>query len=554
MAESEEHEFDEGLRRIAEGQGVEPPPALWNGIRIAALERQLIRYHSAALWFKGIIGVLTVLLGVTGLLLYKASNEPNNQVAKAVVPAKADTVYVTRTEQVFTDRPVVVYVEKQSANNQSENLTANPNLDDKTNTLISSRQNSQFAKGQSGNLSQIDAGEKPAMNGKNQMISAENLAATKSDNSTLENSKTNAELNSLPEEGNGKSPIRQKSTEKSSTTSFTENSGERSKVSSLENKNAAGEEALFENSHENSQENRLVLDVTRLKRLTQKTRHTFRLPKIMYQNPLQVQAAVPPPKVAKIRTPLPERLSLSAYVSPDWNKLDVRRDEPDAFKYGDEELQAGILAGVRVGLKLSDKWSLLAGAEFSGSSFDDGKRRQVLAAERVNGQTGFPYRTALGTVVIPAELLSSPPVANDRIGLEVHEPILRYALNLPLALRYDIWRKRFSLLNQVPLRFAAYGLLGGYAQIPLRQEGKVKIFEASGREFEAELTGFQNLRPANGLSLGAGAELGVGKHLSIFIEPTYTQGLSSVVKDMPIRTTIRGFGVKLGAKWGFGKK
>ncbi len=60
------------------------------------------------------------------------------------------------------------------------------------------------------------------------------------------------------------------------------------------------------------------------------------------------------PKVIKIRTPLPERLSLSAYVSPDWNKLDVRRDEPVAFKYGDEELPAGILAGIRV--KLGAKW------------------------------------------------------------------------------------------------------------------------------------------------------------------------------------------------------
>ncbi len=508
MAEFDENEFDEGLRRIAEGQGVEPSPALWNGIRMAALERQLISYQSAALWFKGIIGVLTVLLGMTGLLLYKAGKEPNDQIAQEIVPAKIDTVYVTRTERVFTDRPVVVYVEKKSFGGQPKPL----------------------------NLDQAHT------------VDAQNAAAA---NLTLENSKTKAEPNSQSDEGIRSSPVDQKPDSKEvSVPALTGSPEEGSKTSALKDGTSAREKVLFENR----KEERLGLDVSRLNALAQKPGHPFKLPKIPYQKPTQAQAAAVAPKVAKIRTPFPQRLSLSAYVSPDWNKLDVRRDEPGAFKYGDEELQAGILAGVRVGQKLSDKWSLLAGAEFSRSSFDDGKRRQVLAAERVNGQTGFPYRTALGTVLIPADLLSSPPAANDRIGLEVHEPILRYALNLPLALRYDIWRKRFLLLNQVPLRFAAYGLLGGYAQIPLRQEGKVNVFEESGREFEAELTGFRNLRPAYGLSLGVGAELGVGKHLSIFTEPTYVQGLSSVVKDMPIRTTIRGFGVKLGAKWGFGKK
>ena len=139
MVESDELEFDKGLRRIAEGQAVEPSPSLYAGIRLAALERQLISYQSAALWLKGTIGVLAVLLGVTGLLLYKAGNEPNTQVAAAVIPAKADTVYVTRTEQVFTDRPVVVYMEKKSASRQSETILPGQDLNDETSALISSK-------------------------------------------------------------------------------------------------------------------------------------------------------------------------------------------------------------------------------------------------------------------------------------------------------------------------------------------------------------------------------------------------------------------------------
>lgn len=527
MVQFDEHEFDEGLRRIAEGQGVEPPPGLYNGIRSAALERQLIRYQSTALWLKGTIGVLAALLGITGVFLYQARNEPTSQAAQAEVPAKTDTVYVTRTERVFTDRPVVVYVAKELTN------TLNQNINDETNTLIASKHNGQSVKVQLGNPIVIDAAnsqsDKPETNGNDQMDTIE--------------------LNTKSDKGIRNSLFNQKSAGKSSTPTPTENSGDGSKTSTLEPKNPTGREALFETN----QEERWVLDVSRLNALPLKSSSRFKSPKIAYRKPIHLQLAASP-KGVKIRSPLSERLSLSAYLSPDWNKLDVRRDEPDAFTYGDEELQTGILVGIRGGLKLSEKWSLLAGAEFSGSSFDDGQRRQVLTMESVNGKSGFPYRTALGTVVIPADLLSSPPATNDRIGLEVHEPILRYALNLPIALRYDFWRKRFMLLNQVPLRFAVYGLLGGYAQIPLRQEGKVTIFEESGRELEAELTGFQNLRSAYGLSLGAGTELGVSKHLSIFTEPTYSQGLSSVVRDMPLRTTISGFGVKVGAKWGFGSQ
>lgn len=555
MAEFDEHEFDEGLRRIAEGQGVEPPPALYNGIRLAALERQLIRHQSTALWLKGTIGMLAALLGLTGVFLYQARNEPTCQVAQAVVLAKTDTVYVTRTEQVFTDRPVVVYIEKKSANRQAENSIPNSDLDERTNTPVSSRQNGQSVMGKEDDSSLIDAADNPSVNsetnGKNQTTNAENLVANNPNDPARANSKTNVKRNTELGEGQVDLLIDRETRSKKTRTSYPlQKSENRSEFPPFVQSAATEGEVLFKNGRED----RIVFDVSRLNALAQKSRYAFKLPKIIYQKPLQVQAAKVQPKVAKIRTPLSERLSLSAYVSPDWNKLDVRRDEPDAFKYGDEELQAGILAGVRGGLKLSDKWSLLVGAEFSGSSFDDGQRRQVLTAENINGRTGFPFRTALGTVVIPVDLLSSPPAANDRIGLEVHEPILRYALNLPLALRYDFWRKRFLLLNQLPLRFAAYGLLGGYAQILLRQEGKVNIFEESGREFEAELTGFKDLRPAYGLSLGAGAELGMGKHVSIFAEPTYMQGLTSVVKDMPLRTTIGGFGVKVGAKWGFGKR
>ena len=474
--------------------------------------------------------------------------------AAVAIPAKADTVYVTRTEQVFTDRPVVVYVEKKSAGNQSETILPGQDLNGETSALISSKQNDRLVNERKSDPSTIDAVNNAS--GKNELNGIqrrreENLAANEPSAPALENAKTNVQPNDTSDERKGEALIGQKTKHEKSRAMYpTKSSGNRGGFSTLENAAPVGKDAPFESG----KAERIAFDVSRLNASVQKPKHSLRLPKIAYQKSGQAQAAAVPPKVAKIRTPLADRLSLSVYASPDWSKLNVRRDEPDAFQYGDEELQTGILAGIRVGLKLGENWSLLAGAEFSGSSFDEGMRRQILTAENVNGQIDFPYRTALGTAVIPGNLLSSPLAAGNRIGLELDNDIERYGLNLPLALRYDIWRKRFVLLNRIPLRFAAYGLLGGYAQIPLRQEGEVEIYEESGREFETDITGFRNLRPAYGLSLGAGAELGVGKHLSIFAAPTYMQGLTSVVRGMPLSTTIGGFGVKVGVTWGFGKK
>jgi hypothetical protein len=262
----------------------------------------------------------------------------------------------------------------------------------------------------------------------------------------------------------------------------------------------------------------------------------------------------PVPDITKLRTPLSERISLSAYVSPDWNKIDVRREEPDAFTYGDEELLIGVVAGLRASVKLSKKWTVVGGVEFGGSSFDDGNRRVVLSTETINGETGYQYRSALGTVAIPSKLLSSVPRPSDAIGLEIHEPILRYSLSLPLSFRYELWQKHYLFLGQVPMNLQIYGIFGGYWQVPLRQEGKVQIYESSGREFTAELRHFQNLRSSWGIQAGVGTELGIGRHFNFFIEPTVSRGLTSVVENMSLTTTLSNFGVKVGTRWSFEKR
>jgi hypothetical protein len=276
---------------------------------------------------------------------------------------------------------------------------------------------------------------------------------------------------------------------------------------------------------------------------------SFGIPKINFHSSVKTTGSSP-----KIKVPLVNRLSVSAYVMPKGNNIDVRRGEPNAFKYGNEELGPGVAAGLRAGIKWTDRWSVLAGIELEATRFGDGNHRQILTAESINGTFGYLYRTALGTVELPDEELSTQAQAGSVVGLEVRESIQRYVLNLPLSVRYDVWGKRFRFLQQVPMKLQFYGLLSGYWQVPLLQEGHVEIFESTGRQLTGELTKFQNLHSSLGINLGMGTELGIGKRFYVFLEPTYTQGITSVVRDMPLRSVTNSFGVKVGTKWNVKKQ
>lgn len=505
MADFNEDEIDKGFRRVIEGKNVEPPGSLWANIRISALERQLIRYQSINLWLKGTAGVLAALLSGTAFL-YLTQNAPPLMKKEVVTITKTDTVYLTKTKRVFVDRPIVVYIEKSNGTNSFNNLEQNEETGTADNNL-EKEQNTQ-----SGLITNLNTRQNSIERSKNKLNITHGKTSKRSEqNYPIKNQIGNGKSNtSLP-------PLR-----------------------SREN----GE--LVEESPVHASE---AFTVDYLEPLPIAPNAPLRLPLIKHHSTSKTMAKLP-----KVRTPLIDRLSLSSYVSPQWNSVDVRRDEPKAFDYGDEELQVGVTAGLRAGIRLSEKWLLLTGVEFNGTSFDDRSRRQILNAEAINGRFGYMYRTALGTVEIPAEKLSSPAQSGSMVGIEIHEPIQRYVINVPLLVRYNVWDKQFRFLNQVPMKLQFYGLLGGYWQIPIRQEGKVEIFENSGREFTSELTNFQNLRNSYGVNIGVGAELGVGKHFNLFAEPNYSQGISSVVSDMPIRSVVSSFGVKIGAKWNFGKQ
>jgi hypothetical protein len=482
MGNFDEQELDNGLRRVVEGKSVEPPPSLWPAIRITTLERQLIGYQSAALWFKGTIGILAALLGGTGYFLYKANTilPIIKKEIVTVINKQVDTVYVTKIEKVYINRPLI-------------------NVEKKLNTQRQILSN--VTNGQRSNLSVIDNQQS-----KNNQIEP----ITKSDFQTTQSASSNTQP--------------QEQTRKTSNFKLQANNSEPTSILNFPN-----------------------IQIDCLEPLQMQPADLVAIPKIKYQLP-QIKTQSP-----KIKIPFVDRLSLSVYASPEWNAIDVRRNDPKAFNYGDEHLQIGLTAGLRMDVQVARKWSLRTGLEYGITGFDDRNRRQLLVAENIDGRLGYLYRTALGTVEIPANRLSAQAQVGSVVGVEVQQPIQRYVLNVPLSVRYDAWAKPFRLLNQVPMKVNLYGLVGGYWQIPIGQKGAVQIFEDSGREFTSDLSSFQNSRTSYGISLGFGAELGVGRRFSLFVEPNFSKGISSVAKNMPIRSTISNFGTKIGLKWYLGR-
>lgn len=519
MADFNDDELDKGFRRVIEGKSIEPPASLWADIRIAALERQLIRYQSLTLWFKGAIGVLSALLGGTGYFIYQTP------LPKEVsIVTKTDTVFVTRTEKVYVDRPVFVYA--KSTRPTSNELAENLNQSDVSNEVSEADNNLTIAKetdSETANTRFSPAGlPKNSSRIQNDTDKPAKLSDNFSNGSAGRKQKQNVLTKSLIH------------TEKSIVT-LEKNETLKSLVSAEDN--PIGNETAVRHREAGA------LDF--LEPLPIQPTSLLSIPKVNYR------VAGTPTKLPKAKVPFFNRLSISTYIGPERNWIDVRRGEPNAFKYGNEQLEQGNTVGLRIGAKLSEKWSVLAGVEFEGTRFGNRNRRQLLTAELINGTYGYLYRTALGTVEIPTEKLVAPIQVGSVIGLEIRGSIHRFGLTVPLSVRYDIWSKRFRFLQQVPMKLQFYGVLGGYWQIPLWQEGRVEIFETSGGQLTSELTEFQNLRQSFGINLSFGTELGIGKRFHVFTEPTYTQGISSVVRDMSLRSVTNSFGIKIGTKWSF---
>ncbi|RDB02658.1 hypothetical protein [Runella aurantiaca] len=521
MSEQEPHKLDETFRTMIERMSFEPPTTNLDTMRANVLQMQLGRLQTENGWLKAALGIVMLLLGSTGYVLLK-ENAPVQQksVVQQILKVKqTDTVYITRTERVYIRVPIPESID--DGPDLAQNHHEEPDNQFNTNKNPKTLPNEETA----------TLHPKIGVH-KNRSFDSKNIVK----NNESDNPKHSI-FNSQP---------------------LSQNLNRRKQAGKVESygQNMAKNQALTENivpptadlkytpeALMGAENNLLNLDF--LEPLNYSNVPHLNIPKIHYKSKNQSTA-----KPKKPRQPFSERLSLSAYYAPELNKLNLRRDNIDAFEFGHESITSTQVAGMRVGIKLSDKLNLLTGLEHQTIRFEhSGLSKETLIAQDINGQPTFFKKTVFGIAQIPGDSYTSNPAVGSRVVLESDEDNFVQFLRIPLAFSYDFYRQKLHWFEQRNTNLKLYALVGGYWATPTKQQMKVEIYEPDGHDFYTTLTHFQNTSANIGLNVGLGAEIRYGQHWSVFGEPYYQTGIKSMVQNLPLRTFVGGFGCRFGLKY-----
>ncbi len=595
MSDLDENELDKAFRMGIEGQHIEPPPSVWKAVRSTALESQLIKYQTANLWLKGITGVLTVMLSGTTYLWYQAAKSPDvAPQVQVITQTKTDTVFVPRTDQVFMTtlpQPQVNKNEQQILDNQvvraNDAIAENPTSTQAekeilTNLQESSTKETTLVKEQA-NTPKANEIAKEKTNQESEKITQESSVDNVATNSTVlskeadkitnaSSTKTNKRLNKttssdlVTKEPTGRQANRtltaQQELAKSSQSAAWKSNNQQEK--SAVNQPLLRDNSSIEYSNPNgsvSVDNQIIigsdasqaefkrLSIARLQALPYHFEIEASIPKIRYRT---YQKPSVPIRLPKQGLSLLERISVSAFVAPEWNNLSVRRNEPRAFDYANQVIKAGNMIGLRLGVQLSERLSVVTGVEYSKFEVEEKDKKVLLKAENVNGKPCFVYRTALGTVQIPVQDLGYQPKYGDPLLLESGGFQNTTFWRIPVGVRYDFLNTRLKTENaKKAVGFTFYGLSSMNLTVPNQFNASVEIFVPNGKEVKKDLSNFENTQPSLGFQAALGAEMGFGRHFRILMEPAYFHSVTSIVKDMPITSLRSSFGLKFGAKWQF---
>lgn len=597
MSDLDENELDKAFRMGIEGQHLEPPPSVWKAVRSTALESQLIKYQTANLWLKCITGVLTVLLSGTTYLWYQAAKSPDaTPQVQIITQTKTDTVFVPHTEQVFVPIQSQTHIEKEKIQvAENQDILANEVNLENQGTIQPSKETTPNGQGVSVNKTSLIkeqtntskaseiAKQKEKTDQEPEKITQESSAENTAISSTVL-SKEADKINNVPSAKTKKlldkkapsdlvvkeSVNSQVGNEPYTQPKLVKNSNAKAKrTNNLQEKTTGNQSLISDNpsieyGNQNSSasiDNQVViegdasqaefkrLNIARLQALPYHFEIEANVPKIRYRT---YQKPSVPIRLPKQGLSLLERISVAAFVAPEWNNLNVRRNEPRAFDYANQVIKAGNMIGLRLGVQLSERLSVVTGLEYSKFEVEEKDKKVLLKAENVNGKPCFVYRTALGTVQIPVQDLGYQPRYGDPLLLESRGFQNTTFWRVPLGVRYDFLNTHLKTENaKKGVGFTLYGLSSMNLTIPNQFNTSVEIFVPNGKEVKKNLSNFENTQPSLGFQAALGAEMGFGRHFRVLMEPAYFHSVTSIVKDMPITSLRSSFGLKFGAKWQF---
>jgi hypothetical protein len=301
------------------------------------------------------------------------------------------------------------------------------------------------------------------------------------------------------------------------------------------------------NSSESKVSENLVI-VKLLKPTDFKTEHfAFKIPSLKIKS---TQILISPNSIEITKEPLLNRFSITGYFMPELNTLDINRKEKQAFDYANEKVRNSSIIGLRGEYKLSPKLTLLAGIEHDQLSFDEFEKVQTFTAENINGNPAFVYRHALGSIIIPNSKLSSMPRTGDKLQVATNEPVSSFSIKPSIGLKINLLESVNAQSLKVKWNWKIYGILAANINLPLKHEIKLGIYQ-NNEIILFDINEIKNQRNFLGINLGFGVMAQKNKNLGLFLEPTFTHSLSSIVTDKSLVSHLKSIGIKFGLSYNF---
>lgn len=198
--------------------------------------------------------------------------------------------------------------------------------------------------------------------------------------------------------------------------------------------------------------------------------------------------------------------------------------------------------GLKFGYMINKKWSLSTAVVYSAvsNSFETHKQFEIDDDEEFSEIPNQLLVTSYGTVEMQVDLkkhhVQSPEEEKFNWDIEGTQK-LKY-ISVPLECQYTLGKNRFT--GFIALGFTSHFLVSQ----------KTTITELNtGTEYNPSIEGLK--KAYFGASLGIGIQYRIWQRLSVFIEPTYRQAITSMDGNVPIKTYPSVFGVSGGLAFHF---
>ncbi len=466
MSEQKSNDIGKVFRSAIDGLSMTPPKAVWENLRMMALQTQILRYQTINRWLTVYASIVTLLLGGS-IIEHFSHNE-----VEYLIPSKTKLVYQTRLVHDTITMSKIVY---KNLEKSKEDIP----------------------------IAEIETNEDTQIS------------------------------HLLPKSTNSLNPLAYDLT------------------SIIKTNNPVADSAFaqpYNVEHSDVVHQESITNTIRSKPYNPFIHH-IPLASIPYWK--YKSRNTPAEKPPKLKIPLKNRLSISAFYAPELGDLTVYRSTPDAFNYGNEIIEKSNTWGFRTSIDLSPRISVTTGIQVSTTQFAGAVRKSSIQPELVNGQLQYLYKTVFGVANIPTDEMTTPPAIDNPISVEMEDEHSVSFVNIPLSLRYNAFSLKLTKGTRNQRYISLYGAGGINYHIPSSQHMNIEVYESDGHDYYTTLRSFSNTSSYWSYQFGIGAELELGRNSSVWVEPYYQRTINSFVKDLPLQSYLQSTGLRIGLKWHF---